>query len=780
MPPLSCFLRPFLLPTALVLHAVAVTPVLPSPDDKRADVLPNQADYDQLLDLVLKKDRLEPGDARWLVELARQYRERFKADPWLKDRGLFFDANRVRDIALGCWLVGDKELAYRVMGEGFRRGRDEQFDPWFAAFAAASGRGDRALAELEGLSATMTPGDFSMKRVHLLRALGRGEEAMVAPKPERAPYSWMELAVEQEDWRAAIEASVDATGNSKLRDAMRHFIAILSRDPELLGRNATTGNRILRLLAGDDVGFTRMILADLRVADPIDADELREMGQDAALAVAAEARLTQALASGEPVEVHLLRKYFQYPDLLPDRDRSVRLAIAVAAIPRCRLMSGDPGSETAAHRLTAAEALLKLGKGDAAFTALRPVIEDATVGFDLPESWAWGGYAPSLLAAYRQAGKLATLAWPEADAKTRVERLAEIMAKPDPIERAKAMIGLAETHAAGLDKKALLQWLWLPLHDLASGGGLPDETMAAARKLLDRFGPDDRDQRRLENLGKPVNFALMRRFGPSSGGGLSFKPAPGSELRERPGDFEDPALKALPGRWDPKQPEFVVLDGLAALKNLLEKSRRDLADELARALIERLCLDRSLSAQRVQVTDGDCRFQAGPQELFWMVAAEWKFPAEWLEAYGFGCWCPATGYADDRKVEWAARAFARVGKSDEAARLQRIYLLRTLSPAGDDPAVDPRDVAEYVDYEAVAAARRGDRAALLRNFALHLRLRPYQPETGTAIMAAWAGGDAPSAEVRGVVDAFWTAKQLELPASNTYAHWREAWRKAIP
>ena len=573
---------------------------------------------------------------------------------------------------------------------------------------------------------------------------------------------------------------MSATDDSKRRDALRHFIAILSRDPELLGRHRASPNRTLLLLAGDEVGFARMILAGLRWADPLGEDELREMGQDAVIAVAAEARLTQALASGEPVPYETMRDYFQFPDLLPDRERSARLAMALAAAPRCRHLHSQPEIETNGHRLVAAEALLNLGKGDAAFAAMRPVLEGG--GFDLPDSWAWGGYAPPMLAAYRQAGHLASRAWPDADAKTRLDRLAEIMGKADPVERARGMIALAEGHVAGFDKKGLLQWLWLPLHDLARGGRLPGDVMAAAREVLERLAPDDREKLRLEAFGKPLNFALTRRFDGPFDGGLWFAPAPGVDLRERANDFEDPALKSLRGRWDPKLPDFAVPDGLVALKTLLESSRRDLADPLVRSLIGRLCLDRTLAAQRVQVTLGNSGFPAGPAELFPIAAAEWKFPGEWLDAYGYACWCPDSGYSDDRKVEWAARAMARVGRFAEAARLQRIYLLRTLSLAGDDPAVYPMEVAELIQYEALAAARRGDRESLMRNFGRHLRLMPYRPETGVAILAAWTGSEVPAlnADARGIVEAYWAAKLLELPGSKTWEHWRDAWRKVAP
>lgn len=769
----------------IAFSCAAISPVLPNAP---VDVSPRKEDFTRLIEKLLSAERVEAGDARWLIELARQYRERFGEHPW-QSGGLAgrFHAGRIRELAFTGWLAGDEELAYRLMFEGYRRGVDEKFDPWFAAFAVASGRGERALADLETLRTTMSPADFGMKRLHLLRALGRGKEALDAPRPQHAPISRLELAIEQEAWPMAIDATVDVFEDAKLRDAARHFIAILSRDRELLGRHIASPNRTLLLLADDVIGFSRMILAGLRYADPIGDRELEEMAQDAALAASMEERLTQALANGEPVPLEMMQKYFRYPDLLPDRARAERLAIALAAAPRCKRLYGgslavpDDRVFPVGHKLVAAEALLNFGRGDAAFVAMRPVLEAATdwTAFPDPNLWGWGGYQQSLLSAYRQGGKLAALAWPELDHKSRMERLAAVMGHGDRIERAKGMLALADAHAAGLDKTGLSQWLWLPLHDLACGGGVPAETMDAARKLLQRFAPDERAKQWLEDSAKPVPFSLQRQFSPQEKG-LSFKGTPAASSVSPVSDFEEPVLRAQPGHWNPESPDFVVLDGLAAVKALLkERHCRARADSLMRSIILRLSLDASLAGQQVNVTHDERGFQAGPYELFLLCAAEWNFPAEWLAPYAGVCWRPATGYADDNRVELAARAYAKAGLFADASRLQRIYLLRTLSPQGDDPAVYPREVAELVKYEALAAARRGDREATLRGLGHHLRLMPYQPEAGKEILAAWSGGEAGDLAVQAgrIIDAYWSAKLFEVPGSKTYAHWRDAWKR---
>ena len=78
---------------------------------------------------------------------------------------------------------------------------------------------------------------------------------------------------------------------------------------------------------------------------------------------------------------------------------------------------------TDSHRWVAAEALLRLGHGDASFVALRPVLQ-AGGEWESPRRSSY--FIEPLIAAWQQGLVLAAAAWPEAAAGERIEKLAAL------------------------------------------------------------------------------------------------------------------------------------------------------------------------------------------------------------------------------------------------------------------------------------------------------------------------------------------------------------------
>jgi hypothetical protein len=755
---------------------------------------PGPDHYLEQLKKYLSSDDCDANTARWVVEFARQFRERFAEDPWAereKNQRLL-TALRARKLALACWMAGEEELAYRMMFEGWVCGPDpeDRFDPWFGEFVWASGRADRALAELDDLRPPLAADLVPLKRMHVLRAAGRGKEALdetreVWPAP---PHSLMELAVEQGAWKEADRFAIGAIEDEKRRDVVRELFRLLTL-PADARWHPPMKNRMLQLLFGDEFGFVQQALAQMDQSGSR-AEDLRALAQDAVVARTYEARLTQALANGEPVPLDVMQRFFRYPDLLPDRGRATQLALALAEVPRHRRIQSDPPDGVAGDvpRWLAAEALVEMGRGHEAFKALKPVLASESGPADVK---ILGYNHEELVVAWRQAMALARVAWPEASLAERVDKLAAIMGQADPAKRARDAIALAEQHGAALDESAMLDFLWLPLHELACSGSVPEEMMEAANKVLAARAGTPKGKLRLESYGRiaaPANSIPWEALDHSPKLSVSFESMPTAQVIGEARDF-GAHFEALPGRWDPTSIDFVVLDGLAGVKALLE-SRKDTEApvRLMRALILRLCLDDSLTEQRCSVTwhksspriNDTSSEEVYPSELILICGATWNFPAEWLPRYAGACWRPNTGYADSERLERASRAFERAGDHAGAALLQRLYIVRSIRPDSMD-VVDPKIAARAVKLDAMVAAKRGDKAAALRGMRSLLRLRPYQPQEATAVLAAYTGPDpaAFKAEAAKAADTYWSAKLIEIPESKIYASWKRTWDERL-
>ena len=758
------------------------------------DVQPGREHYLQLLKKYLSSDDCDVETARWVVELARQFRERFAEDPWAEreknERPL--PAYRARKLALACWMAGDEELTYRMMFEGWVSGTDpeDRFDPWFGEFVWASDRAERALAEFDKLRPAIDAELAPLKRMHVLRAAGRGKEALEAarevwPSP---PLSLMELAFEQGAWKEADRLSIGAIEDEKRREVVREYFRLLAL-PADAPWHPPMKNRVLQLLFGDEFGFVQQALGQMDQSGSR-AEDLRAMAQDAVVARTYEARLTQALANGEPVPVDVMQRYFRYPDLLPDRGRAAQLALALAEAPRHRRIHSDPAEGVAGDtpRWIAAEALLEMGRGHEAIKALKPVLASEAGPIEM-KTLAY--HHRELVAAWRQAIGLATAAWPDASPAERVEKLSAIMGQAVAAKRTRDAIALAEQHGAALDESAMLNFLWLPLHDLARNGEVPEEIMVAATKVLTARDSSAKGKLRLQSFGKilvPANDIPWEALDHAPKMSVSFEGMPTAQVIGEARGF-GPRFEALLGHWDPRSIDFVLLDGLAGVKTMLESKRDPEAPgKLMRALILRLCLDDALTEQRTKVTwhknsprlSNTATDSVYPSELILICGATWNFPAEWLTRYSGACWRPVTGYSDSERLERASRAFEKAGDLSNAALFQRLYILRTIRPDSMD-VVDPTISARAIKLDAMLAAKRGDRAVALRGVRSLLRLRPYQPQEVTAVLGAYEGPElaAFKAEAVKAADTYWSAKLLEIPESKIYASWKRNWEERL-
>jgi len=747
-------------------------------------------DHANLLKKLATEDPVMPGSARWLVELADQWRSRFGGNPWAEESVKpHFSARQARAMALACWLARDEELTYRLVLEGLVSGPDSEFrhDPWIASYIAALGQTDRALADLETKGASLDADQRATKRLYLLRAAGRGKEALAAPGPTLDPHAYLEIAVEHQEWELAMKATAHAIESPEKSTITRQFIAILSRDPVLAAPHGKPVDRTLLLLAGGESGFIRQALGAMET-HPVSDGDLRAMAMDALLATTYEARLTQALSAGEPVPLELMQEYLRFADLLPDHARAAKLVSILAAQPRCQSLhrfESYPAAErerlaTDSHRWVAAEALLRLGLGDASFAALRPVLEARP---EVAEPCTSGYYTNPLRAAWQQGIILAKAAWPDLPYTEQIEKLAVFAGEKDPSKRALALIALARDHGKELGKKELLRWLWLPLCDLAQGDGVPAEVSTAAMELLASRTPDDADRKLLAHYQKPLGpeaHSVARAQARMGDLKVTFKHAPVAPPAVTPrGDFGGFLSESLPGKWNPHAADFTVFDGLCAIKVLLDQQQRDEADRLMSDLTKRVYLDESLMDQEVEAsldakngTYGSRRDVPVP-ELILFCHAAWGFPAEWLYPHAGTCCHGDPGYFAN-PFDTAALAFEKAGRIAEAANMQRLYLLKCLSQG---TLVEPREVGTYVRLELLAAARRGDRDAFLEWLKDSIRLMPYYPESGKEALASWPGATipAPAKEVADVIHTYWNAKALEVPDSKTYAHWQKRW-----
>ena len=729
-------------------------------------LLPPDSVSRETLELLFK--RLISGETRSLVRI----RSAMTIKVLLKERfdstGLkfFLTPHDARALARDAWMGGDDDLAFDLLGAAFLSDPDseEHHDAAFVAVFALLGHGGQVLDDLDAAKSSLPDSVYRAKRARLLHALGRSKEAMETITGDHHPLLRLQLAIETGEWQSAISSIIALKPDSdKQRAAMNACVAILSGESKLADSHSAAGHPVIALLQGN-------ALRD---------DDLAEMARDAELSSRRESLLTTALASGAPVSMRIMGEYLRFLDLLPDKQRTIRIARDLAKRDVCEINGStrDEGCATA-HKVLAAEALLLLGRGDFAFEAMRPVMAASTQPHDFKAAkrWGGGGYSQPLVAGYQQACRIAEMEWPQEAPAQRIGKLAAILGQPDPLPRARGMIDLIAKHeAAGLEKTELLRALWLPLCDLAQSVGVPADLKDLARGLLDKREPNDHEHRWLQSHLNPVPWEMDSSHPPVKG-----KPTTTITLSPTPG-----------AKSDPKQPDFVIIDGIVAAGKLRQRGDALAARNLVRDIMLRLLLDTNSATPEqhwkfLTSSNVATRGWSFATRGFATVLQSFDYlelPLDLTFPFIDACTSPWTNYADEERLLYAARVLAKAGKHAESLAYYRRFLLMTIPALGsmDVGRAGRADIAEMQRVRGLLAAAQANREQTV-DTVLHLVLiAPYQPElAGDIATALKQMGDTETlAAARSVIAGFWQTRLLEIPASATYQYWKSRWEAAF-
>jgi hypothetical protein len=589
---------------------------------------------------------------------------------------------------------------------------------------------------------------------------------MECVSPDHHPELRLRLAIETGEWDAAIRSVLDVENHDAKREAMRGGIAILSEKSEkseLMNRHVAKDQPVIGLLQGN-------ALRD---------DDLKDMARDAELSARREALLTGALASGEPVPKLVMADYFRNLDLLPDKPRAIRIASDLAKQEFCQFngrIDGVRGRST--HKVIAAEALILLGHGDLAFAAMRPIMEASADPHDFKgvNGGTAGGYTPVIVVGYKQATRIAGKEWPAEVQENRVEHLAAILGQADPLERARGMIALIARHAEGLETPDLLQALQLPFLDLSHAGKVSEDLKESARALFRNRKTDEGQKRWLESLWVSNSWARETFHPPLTGkasSSVTFTPEPGAKS-------------------DPRTSDFVIIDGLVSATKLRKHGKSGAARGLLRDIVLRLLLDSDTARQEVEwrlrrkTSAGSYSygFDTRGLETVLCYLDTHHFPADLTSGLIDACANPWTNYADRDRLLFAARVLAGDGNLDASLSYYQRFLLLTVPGIGsrDTGSAGREEIAEMQRIRGMLAAGLGDATRTESSVLRLLQLTPYQPEHAADIAAVLRRkNDAATLKsARAVIDGYWQARLLEIPASKTYQYWKGQWEKAFP
>ena len=718
--------------------------------------------------LVLIFDRLNREENRTLnqvrraMDIAALLKERFD----LNDAKPLLSSHDARAMACDAWMAGDDPLAGDFLITAFLTDPDpeEHYDAAFASALALLGRSEEILGKLDAAKPTMQGEIYQSKRARLLRSLGHASEAMKTISPGQQPALRLSLAIETGDWQAAIlSAHKMEPDSSAKREGMNACIAVLSGKPELINRHTAREHPVIALLQGNA----------LREAD------LADMARDAELAARREARLTAALASGAPVPVMLMGEYFRFLDLLPDKPRGIRLARDLAKRELCEI-NGETNIEggKTAHKVIAAEALLLLGRGDLAFDAMRPVMATSAAPHDFRgvAHGASGGFVQPIVAGYRQVTRIADWEWPRDAPEKRIDHLAAILGHADPRVRARSLITLVSKHAGNLQKLDLLQALWLPFCDLAQAGEVPEDLRENARTMLEKLQPDERERRWLQSQSQRIPWQMESSHPPSKGKTttqITFTPEPG--------------VKA-----DPKQAAFVTIDGIVSAAKLQHQGNTAAARILIRDVILRLLLDPVTASQEVKwtldarsaVLTSGRKFTTRGLETLLQSFAALELPADPSPGFIDACATPWTNHADQQRLLLAASILAKSGNHQAALSYHQRFLVMTIPAIGSSKtgAAGRKEIAEMQCFRGLLSATRDEHAGSVDSVRRLVQLAPYQPElaSGIAAILKQKGQTETLKAARSAIDGFWATRLLEIPASETYQHWKTQWETLFP
>jgi tetratricopeptide (TPR) repeat protein len=740
-------------------HAIAMLADLlaTSPDADFNTLLPADAVTKETLVTILgrfgKRKDQTPADIRMSLAVSTLIRERFDPD----GTDFAIDAYEARRIALDAWIAGDDALAGDILITSFLSNpdKDEHFDGGVAWALALLGRAEEAIEKLDSAKASIPEPVHLSKRARLLQVLGRTKEAMETVSPEHQPHLRLALALETQDWDAALSAAAAAMPENSASDPVRSCIGTLSGNPELLKRHANSNLGTIRLLYGDSLR----------------EEDLPEMARDAEIAAKCERILAEALGSGAPVPYMQLSQYLQYPDLIPDKSRAIQLTTEIAAKDSI-IINGEPLA--GAHRIPIAASLLNLGRGDLAYTAMRPLFatslreKPATA---LKKSYGWG-YSFNLTDAFNVVLRLTQMEWPDLPTEKQMENLDAALADKEPLDRARNMLGLIQKHHAKFDKNELHQALWLPLFDLSHSGEVTDEFKSQALAMMDAKQPGDDDRKRLANAWTRELW-FMESHHPPGGNGMQY------EFGYNP--------KA--GKKDkPRSKDFALLDGLASAHRLLGQKQPEAAGKLIRECVMRNLLDPDLTDQRVHWNtkegggwgSGRGLISGGSSTLL-VFFESYDLPPEICLPLIRACTDTWNNTSDDIRFLHAANYLSAHGSLREALGLYHRFLVATSGVTGSGIAGRPH-VAAFYRTRSLLAAQNGNGAAAVEDMRRLVQLAPYKPENAAQVISTLRkNGDQESlAAARDVIEQFWRVRLIGIPASRTYAHWRKQWAALFP
>lgn len=718
--------------------------------------------FERIFGRLNRKENRSLNRVRSAMAIASLLRECFD----LKDKNPLLTSHEARSLARDAWMAGDTPLAAGFMNAAFLSDQDpeELYDATFVPVLTLLGRAGETLEKLDAGQSSMPPTVYQTKRARLLLSLGNPGEAMKTASPDHHPDFRTNLAIRSGDWDAAVRSAFKLDfGSSMKRDAVLATMAVLSDDPELLGRHITRDHPVISLCQGNA----------LRDGD------LQDMARDSELAARREARLTGALASGTPVQLGIMADYFRFLDQLPDKQRAIRIALDVSKTPACEI-NGRTNADgcDAAHKVIAAEALLLLGRGDLAFEAMRPLMQASVAphGFESASRWSPGAYTKPLVAACRQIIRIAHIEWPRETPVERMERLALVFGRNDPVRRGRGLLEMIFKHEACLEKTELLQALWFPFCDLAQTGVVPDDLKDRARSLVENRQPDEQERHWLESQWLPIPWQMKSSHPPVTGKSItrySFTPKPGVHS-------------------DPKQADFVTIDGISEAAKLHQLGKPAEACNLTRDIVIRLLLDPDTARQEVEwkviTQSGSATHSSGFSNrgletvLFSFNAL--GFPPALASPFVDSCTDSWTNYADKDRLLHAARILAKADRHAAALSTYQRYLAFTVPPVGsrDTGVAGREEIAEMQRVRGIVSAKESNSTQTVNSILRLLQLAPYQPEGASDVVAILKQNNDVNTlkSARMVTDDFWKARLIEIPSSATYQYWKQQWEALFP
>ncbi|MFC7337706.1 hypothetical protein ACFQY0_11000 [Haloferula chungangensis] len=668
------------------------------------------------------------------------------------DTKLHFTSTDADAMILESWLRADGD-GERVAGDfliaALIGGKDPEFreDGRHAALIGLLARSDEALEALEDAKTFISEEDYRTKKAWLLRNLGRTEEAQQVIGNHGDPSLRLALALENRDWVAA-ERSIYGLKPESRRDLRRAVLAALSGESALLGR----------------VGVDRYSEAKLVLGTAESPEELAAMAGHPQLAAGLEKELIDALAAGRPVSSRSLWAYVEDLDLLSNPQATVLLLTEIGRSDHCDKIG--EAKNRVKHKIMAAAALLRLGRGDLAFEILQPHLAAGELPRDF-EMWQqsfWGGDGRAFVSGLAVFLRLAEVEWPERDVAGRVTALAAILSQRDVDMRAADSIELIGKHAELLSQEDLLSALFVPLIDRGRSGEIPPSLGKRARDLLERHEAGESERQALETWLAGYRWQSHSSFAPENGPlqiSFSCKPSVGTES-------------------DPKAKNFEIIDGISQVAELADDDEVAARDLLRDIMIRVLLDDRLMSevewrfVKRRKGYSFSSGFDTRGPETLLVALDAFKVPPALAASVADDASITSTGYADIDRSRRAGELLAAAGRHREAlVPFQRFIILSS--------GTDREALLGMHRSRGLAAIEEGNLEHAVDSLRMLLIFAPFSPHEAVDLIAAVqsSADDDALSSARKAVEQFWRARQLEMPESGTYDYWSSEWEKLL-